>query len=169
MVVEYSSTKYTIPRSNFFADTPMRYQVKSGSPIGAYFAASLAGPRKKSLDTAHEFRSRDLEDFCKLKDCCERGAVQPALQQTYVFRMIATLEGERFLCEMPLLAELAKRSCKRPFLGRRIFFSSWHLLAGVCDVSMNTSTKYSIRSVGHSRGGKACSQGKTESAGGHSL
>jgi hypothetical protein len=70
---------------------------------------------------------------------------------------------------MPLLAELAKRSCKRPFLGRRIFFSSWHLLAGVCDVSMNTSTKYSIRSVGHSRGGKACSQGKTESAGGHSL
>ena len=164
MVVEYSSTKYTIPRSNFFTATPMHYQAKSVSPVGAHFAASLAGTRKKSLDTAHEFSSRDLEDFCKLKDCCERGAVQPALQQTYVFRMISTLEGERFLCEMPLLAELAKRSCKRPFLGRRVFFSSLHLHAGVCDVSMNTSTKYSIHSVGNSRGRKVCSAGKTESS-----
>jgi len=155
MVVEYSSTKYTIPRSNFFTATPMLYQGKSVSPIGAHFAASLAGPRKQSFDTAHEFRSRNLEDFCKLKDCCERGAVQPALQQTYVFRMISTFEGERFLCEVPLLAELVERSCKRSFLWRRVFFSSRHLLAGVCAVSMNTSTKYSIHSVGHSRGRKS--------------
>lgn len=163
MVVEYSSTKYTIPRFDFFAATPMHYQVKSVSPIGAHFSAPFASSRKESLDTAHEFRSRDLEDFCKLKECCEGGAVQPAFQQTYVFRMISTLEGERFLCEMPLLAELAKRSCKRPFLGRRVFFSSWHPLAGVCDVSMNTSTKYSIQRIGHSRGRAACSKGKTES------
>jgi hypothetical protein len=126
----------------------MHDQIKSASPIGAHLAPSLASPRKKSLDTAHKLRSRDLEDFREFKDCCERGAVQPPFQETYVFWMISTFEGERFLCEVPLLAEFVKRSCKRSFLRRRVFCSSRHLLAGVCDGSMNTSTKYSIHRGG---------------------
>jgi hypothetical protein len=126
----------------------MPYQIKSASPIWAQLAPSLATPRKKSLNTADKLRTGDLEDFREFKDCGERGAVLPPFQETYVLRMISTFEGKRFLCEVALLAEFIKRPCKRSFLRRRLFCSSRHLLAGVCSVSMNTSTKYSIQGVG---------------------
>ena len=69
-----------------------------------------------------------------------------ALQKAYVFRVIATFERERFLRETALLTQFIQDPGKRSFLWRTIFFSSRHLHAGVCDVSMNTSTQYSIQS-----------------------
>jgi hypothetical protein len=67
-----------------------------------------------------------------------------ALQKAYVFRVIATFERERFLRQTALLTQFIQGLGKRSFLWRTIFVSSRHLHAGVCDVSMNTYTKYII-------------------------
>ena len=123
----------------------MHFEART-STIWARLPPSLSGPGKESLHSGHNLGSRDLEDFGKLQDCCERRTVVRALQKAYVFRVIPTFERERFLRQTALLTQFIQGPGKRSFLWRTIFVSSRHLHAGVCDVSMNTSTKYSIQS-----------------------
>src|SRR5438105_1835015 len=107
----------------------MHCQTNSVSTIRAQLPPSLASPRKQPLDTTDELCCRDLENFREFKDRRQRGTVQTAFQQAYVFRVISTLEGEYFLCELPLLAELTKRSCERSLFWRWVFFSRGHSLS----------------------------------------
>jgi hypothetical protein len=110
----------------------------------AYFPTPFAGSGKKSFNVSHQVRSRQLKNLGKLKDRCERWAVFAALQQTYVLGVIPTLEGKRFLREMTLHTQLTEDPRKRSLLWRARFVPSWHSQLGVCGVSINTSTKYSI-------------------------
>lgn len=99
---------------------------------------------QKSFDASYEVRSRQLQDLGKFKDCCKRWAVLAALQQAYVLGVIPTLEGKRFLRETTLKPQLTEDPRKRSLLWRAWFVPGWHPQLGVCGVSINTSTKYSI-------------------------
>ena len=68
--------------------------------------------------------------------------------------MVAAFRCERLLGEVALSAQFRESLREGAFLRGRLFLSGWHLAAGVCGMSMNTSTKYSSSSWG----------GKTESA-----
>jgi hypothetical protein len=122
----------------------MHFTVRT-STIWARLPPSLSSLGKKALHSADNLGSGDLEDFGEFQDSCERRAVVRALQKAYVFRVIATFERERFLRKATLLTQFVQGLSKRSFLWRTIFSPSRHLHAGVCDVSMNTSTKYSIQ------------------------
>lgn len=113
---------------------------------GAYLPAPLASSGQKSFDASHEVRSRHLKNLGKLKDRCKRRAVFASFQQAYVFGVIPALKGKRFLREMTLQPYLTEDPRKRSLLWRAWFVPGWHPQLGVCSVSINTSTKYSIPS-----------------------
>lgn len=114
------------------------------SAKSAYFPASFAGSRQKLFDASHEVCSRQLKDLGKLKDRSKRGTVFTSFQQADVLGVIPALEGKRFLREVALQPQLTEHPRKRSFLWRALFVPSWHPQFGVCGVSINTSTKYSI-------------------------
>lgn len=116
---------------------------------GTHFTAPFPGSRKDALDSSHEVRPREVKYVRELKNGGERRAVFAALQKAYVFGVIATIEGKLFLRQMTLLSELTQDPCERPFFGRALFVLDWHPQLGVCSLSVNTSTKYSIRHEGH--------------------
>jgi len=107
---------------------------------------------QKSFDTSHEFRCGQLEDLGEFENCGEGRTKFSAFQQAYVLRVIPTLESKRFLCEVTLLPDLTEDLRKRSFLWRSLLLSGRHPQLGVCGVSVNTSTKYSIPPGVH-RGG----------------
>jgi len=110
----------------------------------AYFPASFACSGQQSFDAGHEVRSRYLKNLGEFQDCGKRRTVFAAFQQAYVLRVVATFEGKRFLREMTLLPQLTEGPRKCSLLWRTLFVSGWHPQLVVCDVSVNTSTKYSI-------------------------
>lgn len=110
----------------------------------AHFPTPFAGSGQKSFDASHEVRSRQLQNLGKLEDCCKRWAGFAALQQAYVLGVIPALEGKRFLREMTLQPQLTEDPRERSLLWRAWFVPGWHPQLGVCGVSINTSTKYSI-------------------------
>jgi hypothetical protein len=114
------------------------------SAKGTHFAAPFPGLRQDALDSSHEVGPRQLKYVRELKNGCERRTVFPALQKAYVFGVIATIEGKLFLREMTLLSELIQDPRERTFFGRALFVLDWHPQLGVCGLSINTSTKYSI-------------------------
>jgi hypothetical protein len=118
----------------------------AGFPLAksANFPPSLAGSRDEVFDTSHEVSSRQLKYFGKLKDGGKRGTVFTAFQEAYVLGMVPALEGKCLLSEMSLLPELNKHPRKCSLLWRALFLRSWHPQIGVCGLSINTSTKYSI-------------------------
>ena len=121
--------------------------VKSASTNKTYFSPPFAVSRQNLFNTSDEICSRDFEHFGEFENCGEGRIVLPTLEQADVLRVVPTFERKRFLSEMTLQAELPQDSSKRSFLWRRLLCSSWHLHAGVCDGSINTSTKYSILAV----------------------
>jgi hypothetical protein len=106
----------------------------------------FAGSGQKSFDTSHKIRSGQLQNLSEFEDCCKRWAVFAALQQAYVLGVIPALECKRFLREMTLQPQLTEDPSKRSLLWRAWFVPGWHPQLGVCGVSINTSTKYSIPS-----------------------
>lgn len=110
----------------------------------AYFPAPFAGSGQKLFDASHEVCSRQLKNLGKLKDRGKRGTVFAAFQQADVLGVIPALKGKRFLREMTLQTQLTEYPRKRSLLWRALFVSGWHPQFGVCGVSINTSTKYSI-------------------------
>jgi len=120
------------------------YPTKLHSTKVACFPAWFTRLRKEPFNSGDQFGSGHLKNVGEFKDCGERRAVFAALQQAYVLWVIATLEGERFLSEMTLLPQLIESPCKGSLLRRTLFVPKWHPQRGVCGVSMNSSTKYSI-------------------------
>ena len=112
----------------------------------ANFPTPFAGSGQKSFDASHEVRSRQLQNLGKLEDCCKRWAVFAALQQAYVLGVVPALEGKRLLREMTFQPQLTEDPRKRSLLWRACFVPGWHPQFGVCGLSINTSTKYSIPS-----------------------
>jgi hypothetical protein len=113
-------------------------------PKRVYFPASFARSGQQSFDARHEIRSRYLKNLGKFEDGGKRRTVLAAFQQAYVLRVVATFEGKRFLREMTLLPQLTEGPRKCPLLWRTLFVFGWHPQLGVCGLSVNTSTKYSI-------------------------
>lgn len=112
---------------------------------GTYFTAPFPGSRQDALDSSHEVCPGQVKYVRKLKNGGERRAVFAAFQKAYVFGVIATIEGKLFLRQIALLSELTQYSSERPFFGRALFVLDRHSQLGVCSLSVNTSTKYSIR------------------------
>jgi len=112
----------------------------------ANFPTPFAGSGQKSFDASHEVGSRQLQNLGKLEDCCEGWTVFAALQQAYVLGVIPAFEGKRFLRKMALQPQLTEDPRKRSLLWRAWIGPGWHPQLGVCGVSINTSTKYSIPS-----------------------
>jgi hypothetical protein len=110
------------------------------------FSATFAVSGQKLLDASHEFCSRQFKNLRKFEDRGKRGTVFATLQQAYVLGVVPTLKGEGFLCEMTLLPQVTEGPRKCSLFRRTLFVSAWHRQTGVCGVSTNTSTKYSIHS-----------------------
>ena len=115
-----------------------------GSARRLRVSSAIAIPRKKLLGSGDKFRAANVQGFSKFKNCCERGAVFPAFQKTYVLWMVSALEREALLSHVPFLAQLKKGASKRPLFPGSRCDSSCHLQPGVSDESTNTSTKYTI-------------------------
>ena len=115
--------------------------------------ASLTPSWQELFDTSHEISPGNLKSFGKFKNCSEGWTVFAALQQTHVLWVIATLERELFLGELPLLPQLAQCPRKGPLLRRTFFICKWHPQHRVCGLSINTSTNYTIH--GHGDGSRS--------------
>lgn len=110
--------------------------------------APLTPPWQEFFDTGHEISPGNLKSIGEFKNSGEGWTVFAALQQTHVLWMIATLERKLFLGELPLLPQLAQCPRKGPFLRRTLSICNWHPQHGVCGLSTNTSTNYTIHNYG---------------------
>lgn len=130
---------------------------------GSHFSAPFPSSRQEALDASHEVGTRQLKYIGELKNGGEGGTVLAALQKAYVLGVVTAVEGERFLREMTLLPELTQDPRKRSLFWRAIFVLGWHPQFGVCGLSINTSTKYSIHD-GSSRFPENCTNGNRKEA-----
>lgn len=108
------------------------------------FPPPFTAAGQKSFNASHEFGGRQLKDFGEFEDCGKGGTVFAAFQEAYVLRVIPTLESKCFLRKVAFLPDLTEDPRKRSFLWRTLLLSGRHPQHGVCGVSINTSTKYSI-------------------------
>jgi hypothetical protein len=67
------------------------------------------------------------------------------------------------LREVTFPPELAKNPCEGSLLWRALFVLGWHPQPGVCGLSINTSTKYSIHS-GSGRHPESCANSNWQEA-----
>jgi hypothetical protein len=80
MVVEYSSTKYTIHCSRFCTASFAVIWSESESTNGSYFPSPLTTFRQKSFDATDKLSSGDLKDLSKFDNGRKGRAIPPAFQ-----------------------------------------------------------------------------------------
>ena len=107
---------------------------------------ALQSPSRQDLFNAGDkVGTGDSQDTRKFEDSSKRRAVVASLQEADVLGMVATLKRELLLRQATLFSQLRKYPRKCSFLRRVVAISSGHSHHGVCWLSLNSSTKYTIQ------------------------
>ena len=110
----------------------------------AGISSPIAVAWKQLLDSLDELCPGNMQRVRQFKNRCKRRAIFTALKKANVLGMVAALECEGFLRQFAFVAQLEQGPSERSLFPRVRFVSSLHAQLGVCALSNNSSTKYSI-------------------------